>query len=748
MFTSASSFPCRGPRRRQGVPDVPSVPPGAGAPPLICLLVAAGAAAVLRSPRRARRRRAARGPLRSSSRFRRPRSSRRRAPASDRSWSATRRSSISPIRRRAAGSTAPPTRCIGRRAGRSSSASCSSAAASPSAPRSSPIRAAAARRAHLPRRRDRAAALPRRRRRHRGDHPGQLVAQALDRIQAQRRRQQAPLRDPGDQPARARQGADGAAPGGRRSFVAAPALQRSADPGHAPARRRSRTPTTATARRSCSGSSAPSTRSTRAGPSASATSTAPPPSPLRARGGAATASAAATSGSKRWFGRSRGLTGTAVGRLRVGVAFDDSAFAADPRLPAGAAAGGPPSGLPLDLLAVARGPLRRRRDVDRIDRPEDLNLGWSTSARAGWSARSFGADRDALLFEASAARGWRASPRQLLFPSLTLRAGSIAAAPRRSSLRWACVTTCATSGVRPSSPRPPSTSRHLEPDQQLLLGGDTGLRGYPLRYQEGDRRFLLNLEQRWYGQREFFKVVRFGAAASPTSARPGSEEGPRPCRPRLAPRRRRRAAGRAEPDIPRQRDPARPRLPAAARPPGSPPCSTWSPPAPASDRRPVRARTGRACPDGRPGRGYLGCRAHPRAITGRNMKSSIALSGAGIRAAIGCAARRPPSSRPAGSPGAADRHRPGCRPFGRASSRQTAMRSAIRRSTSRSCPEHLAHARQLLAQPAEQAAHVAFLPVVCCVSLEEVAHPVERRTRRVSRGRRRGRHAPRACTGR
>ncbi len=53
----------------------------------------------------------------------------------------------------------------------------------------------------------------------------------------------------------------------------------------------------------------------------------------------------------------------------------------------------------------------------------------------------------------------------------------------------------------------------LDADQQILLGGDTGLRGYPLRYQEGDRRFLLNLEQRWYGEREFLKVVRFGAAA-------------------------------------------------------------------------------------------------------------------------------------------------------------------------------------------------------------------------------------------
>ena len=41
-----------------------------------------------------------------------------------------------------------------------------------------------------------------------------------------------------------------------------------------------------------------------------------------------------------------------------------------------------------------------------------------------------------------------------------------------------------------------------------MLGGDTGLRGYPLRYQSGDRKVLLTLEQRyfsdWYPWRLFY----------------------------------------------------------------------------------------------------------------------------------------------------------------------------------------------------------------------------------------------------
>ncbi len=37
---------------------------------------------------------------------------------------------------------------------------------------------------------------------------------------------------------------------------------------------------------------------------------------------------------------------------------------------------------------------------------------------------------------------------------------------------------------------------HLDPEEQLLLGGDSGLRGYPLRYQAGKARALAVIEQR------------------------------------------------------------------------------------------------------------------------------------------------------------------------------------------------------------------------------------------------------------
>jgi hemolysin activation/secretion protein len=53
---------------------------------------------------------------------------------------------------------------------------------------------------------------------------------------------------------------------------------------------------------------------------------------------------------------------------------------------------------------------------------------------------------------------------------------------------------------------------NLDPERQLLLGGDTGLRGYPLRYQDGNRRVLLTVEQRFYTNWEVLKLMRVGAA--------------------------------------------------------------------------------------------------------------------------------------------------------------------------------------------------------------------------------------------
>jgi hemolysin activation/secretion protein len=47
---------------------------------------------------------------------------------------------------------------------------------------------------------------------------------------------------------------------------------------------------------------------------------------------------------------------------------------------------------------------------------------------------------------------------------------------------------------------------------ELLLGGENGLRGYPLRYQSGTRRALFTVEERFYTDLYIWRLFRIGGA--------------------------------------------------------------------------------------------------------------------------------------------------------------------------------------------------------------------------------------------
>ena len=52
----------------------------------------------------------------------------------------------------------------------------------------------------------------------------------------------------------------------------------------------------------------------------------------------------------------------------------------------------------------------------------------------------------------------------------------------------------------------------LDADQRLNLGGDNGLRGYPLRYQTGSGRWIMTVEERIFSDWYPFRLLRVGGA--------------------------------------------------------------------------------------------------------------------------------------------------------------------------------------------------------------------------------------------
>jgi hypothetical protein len=149
---------------------------------------------------------------------------------------------------------------------------------------------------------------------------------------------------------------------------------------------------------------------------------------------------------------------------------------------------------------------------DQIARTEDFYLGSSFRVRAGYADSSMGSSQSALIFQSAAFRGFESAGSTLLLAgdfSGRVTHGDLYNGVADASVRyyveqsrnWLFFTTvAATQGWR------------LDLDNQILLGGDNGLRGYPLRYQDGTGRVLFTVEQRYFTDWYLFRLLRVGAA--------------------------------------------------------------------------------------------------------------------------------------------------------------------------------------------------------------------------------------------
>jgi outer membrane protein assembly factor BamA len=152
-------------------------------------------------------------------------------------------------------------------------------------------------------------------------------------------------------------------------------------------------------------------------------------------------------------------------------------------------------------------------DLDQLKRTEDLHLGTQLHARLGFAASALGSTEDAAVFDATAQTGWKPAADQtlLLSSGLAGRWGGggtenlvLDAEARYYWRNWGEHLFFFTLGG--------AVADHLDPEKQLLLGGDSGLRGYPLRYQDGDARLLFTVEQRFFTDYYPFHLVHVGGA--------------------------------------------------------------------------------------------------------------------------------------------------------------------------------------------------------------------------------------------
>ena len=155
-----------------------------------------------------------------------------------------------------------------------------------------------------------------------------------------------------------------------------------------------------------------------------------------------------------------------------------------------------------------------RFNVDRVQRTEDLALGTEIYAELGYSSGS-GASGEHLVGRLEYGDAAWLTDRQLLAFRAFLDGYYDLQADRAENLTFGGVVSYRYQHtgswsllVRGSV----TASENPTLDQQLRLGGEEGLRGYPNRYQIGDRRFLVTVEERYYSNLYPLQMFRLGGA--------------------------------------------------------------------------------------------------------------------------------------------------------------------------------------------------------------------------------------------
>jgi len=213
-------------------------------------------------------------------------------------------------------------------------------------------------------------------------------------------------------------------------------------------------------------------------------------------------------------GWSKGLDGRFSRRWTVGMVHDDNQFSEviDPTLP---------DALPEDRtltypfarFSLVEDSFETSMNRDQIGRTEDFLMGTSFSAMLGWSDEALGADRDALIYSTTISRGLGSFTRRSLLlgasASGRVESGSVANSLIEFSARYY---------LTQSDKRLFFATLHaaigdeLDLDNPVQLGGDNGIRGYPQRYQNGESKAVLTVEQRFFTEWYPFRLARVGFA--------------------------------------------------------------------------------------------------------------------------------------------------------------------------------------------------------------------------------------------
>ena len=212
-------------------------------------------------------------------------------------------------------------------------------------------------------------------------------------------------------------------------------------------------------------------------------------------------------------GWSTGLREGWTHRFSTGLSHQDDGYALDPartapaELPEAVTLTGP--FLRYELI---EDDVRKLQNFDLIERPEFFDLGLRATVQLGRAMQGLGSTRDATLYSLSVSDGAHAAVEHILLASASVSGRRDELAHRQQISAGARYYRRQARDALFFASLSGAVSKSPDISDVLQIGGDSGLRGYPLRYQTGDQRVLLTLEQRVYTDWYPFRLFRVGGA--------------------------------------------------------------------------------------------------------------------------------------------------------------------------------------------------------------------------------------------
>lgn len=154
-------------------------------------------------------------------------------------------------------------------------------------------------------------------------------------------------------------------------------------------------------------------------------------------------------------------------------------------------------------------------NLNQMHRIEDFNLGRSWSGRLGIADSVFGSDRDRFVYGFNLRNAWQVNDNTLSQLQASLEGFWLYSDNKTESMIWEANWrwyngvgrkhgTYLALDVR--------LGRNLWLPEELMLGAEEQLRGYPDRYQRGNRSVVFTAEHRYYTDIHLWRLLRIGGA--------------------------------------------------------------------------------------------------------------------------------------------------------------------------------------------------------------------------------------------